>query len=172
MIYIFVEGDDDKNFFEKIILPIYPDYLQIIEYSQRRAKDIQGYIHSINSMPDADYLFFGDEDGIGIENKKNALLNKYSFLDRKKLFIVQYEIESWYYAGVCLTDCKALKLTKYQEETNSLTKEQFYSKLPSRINRKEIMLQMLDCYSKELAEGRNRNFYSIYRTTKKEPAAV
>lgn len=157
MLFIFVEGPDDRNYFEAVFGKQFKDH-KIIEYSREKKEKISEYLRSINSMPNSDYLFFGDEDGKGIENRKEALLGLYRNLSCEKLYIVQYEIESWYYAGTSRDDCCRLKLKSYQEDTSTLTKEQFQSKLSRPSERKYIMSQILMCYSKELAQSRNNSF--------------
>ncbi len=170
MRYIFVEGPDDDAYFEKIFGNEFGDH-RIIKYAGLTKNKINSFIKSINSMPNCDYLFFGDEDGKGIETKKGELCKIYSNLSCDNLYIVQYEIESWYYAGISENDSNKLKLTKYKNDTNTLTKEQFDAKLPSKVDRKYIMSQILDCYSKDLAKTRNNSF-QIFCIKFEEPAAV
>lgn len=170
MLYIFVEGPDDYNYFEKVFGDFFGEH-KIINYASMTQIKLNSFIRTIPSIPNSDYLFFSDEDGKGIENKRNELLTQYDSLSSDKLFIVQFEIESWYYAGVSQENCKKLKLNHYQHDTNTLTKEQFYSKLLRPSERKYIMSQMLTQYSKGLAETRNNSF-GIFYSKAKEPAAV
>ena len=170
MLYIFVEGPDDRNYFETVFGKQFAEH-KIIEYSKTKKEKINAFLRSINSIPNSDYLFFGDEDGKGVENRKKALLGLYKNLSCEKLYIVQYEIESWYYAGVSRDDCRRLKLKNYQEDTATLTKEQFESKLFRPSKRKYIMSEILKCYSKELAQSRNNSF-CYFNTYVKESAAV
>ena len=174
MLYVFVEGPDDSQFFEKIFASflgeLTVDY-QTIEYASMSQIKLNNFIRTIGQLPDSDYLFFADDDGKGVETKRNDLLTRCTGLSSDKLFIVQFEIESWYYAGLSLDDHKKLKLKSYQRDTNTLTKEQFNAKLPSPRDRKYIMAQILSCYSKELAETRN-NTFSIFYAKEKELAAV
>lgn len=121
-------------------------------------------------MCGSDYIFFGDADGKTICDRKEILANKYSRLDKRRIFIVQYEIESWYYAGIDITSCRKLKLRQYVHDTNTLTKEQFYAKLPKKAERKYIMIQLLEKYNLELAISRNESLSLFNREIKKEPA--
>ena len=170
MLYIFVEGPDDYTYFEKIFGSCFAEY-KIIQYASMPQIKLNNFIRTIPSIPNSDYIFFGDEDGKGIDNKRAELLLKYDALTSAKLFIVQFEIESWYYAGVSQEDCKKLKLKHYQQDTNTLTKEQFYRKLLRPSERKFVMAQMLIQYSKALAESRNTSFCHFYKKLK-ESAAV
>ena len=171
MLYVFVEGPDDHNYFDKIFGELWENY-QVVEYSHLRHSKTDNYLKSINAMSDSDYLFFCDEDGKGKENKRTQMLTRYHNLDTNKLFIVQVEIESWYYAGVSKENCQKLKLRNYQEDTNTVTKEQFNSKLRRPSERKYILAQMLECYEKALAKTRNSTFLSFSSSVGRETAAV
>ncbi len=170
MLYVFVEGPDDYTYFDKVFGGFWESY-KIITYSHMKKSKLNDFIRSVSSMPGCDYLFFCDEDGKGIENKKAELLSNYNQLSTDRIFVVQYEIESWYYAGASTEICKKLKLVHYQEDTNSLTKEQFDHKLQRPSDRKYIMVQLLLQYSKDLAKTRNNSF-GIFFNAVKEPAAV
>lgn len=171
MIYVFVEGPDDSRYFESVFGCMFGEH-RIVEYAKMTKEKIKKYIQAIRNMPNSDYLFFSDEDGKGVDNKQNEIVNKYNCLESEKVFIVQYEIESWYYAGLDQNECKKLKINNFQFYTNRITKEQFYAKLLRPSDRKYIMAQMLLVYSKELAETRNNTFSNFYQKIKKESAAV
>lgn len=171
MLYIFVEGPDDYNFFEKLFGQSWGEH-QIIQYACEKDSKINSYIRSINSVPGWDYLFFCDEDGKGFVHKRTELHAKYDELDLDKLLFVQYEIESWYYAGVNRDDCNRLKIRFIQGDTNRLTKEQFNAKLKRLSDRKYVMAKILECYNIELAATRNRTFDKFLEAIKEEPVAV
>lgn len=171
MLFVFVEGPDDHNFFEKLFGRAWGDH-RIIEYACEKDTKIDNFIKSINSAPDWDYLFFCDEDGKGFVHKRTELHAKYSELDDKKLFIVQYEIESWYYAGVCREVCLKLKVQFSQVDTNRLTKEQFNAKLLRPSERKYVMAKMLENFDMCLAASRNKSFSIFVSSMEEEPVAV
>ena len=127
MFFVFVEGVDDERFFKSYFSNRYAD-LVIIQYANLQKDKIIKFIKSIQSTPDSDYIFLGDEDGETIEGKTEKIMQCYSSLEREKIYIVQFEIESWYYAGLSPENHKKLKLKKYEFHTNSLTKEKFNSK--------------------------------------------
>lgn len=157
MLFVFVEGPDDYNFFDKIFGNIWGEY-RIIQYANTQQDKIINFIMAIKAMPNCDYLFFCDEDGKGIEKKRSEILQSIRGLDPAKLYLVQYEIESWYYAGLSREESKRLKMRKYQNDTNALTKEQFNAKLQRSSERKYIMAQILEIYAKSLAKTRNTSF--------------
>ena len=171
MLYIFVEGFDDEDYFKKIFGASFGEH-KIIQYAQKPKDKVENFLKSIKCMPDSDYLFFADEDGKGIENKRCEIASTYNELDSQKIIIVQYEIESWYYAGVSLDICKKLKIAHYQFNSDTLTKEQLYNKFARQSDRRYIMAEMLNSYSLELAITRNTTLNSFFEAIKKEPAAV
>lgn len=169
MLHVFMEGPDDERFFTKIYGDCFGCFKPILYSGWTHAK-INNFIRSITCMPDSDYIFFGDADGKTIEEKKNILLNRYSNLDSSKVFIVQYEIESWYYAGTSATVCQKLKMKQYVHNTDGLTKEDFNAKLPQKTDRKFIMSQILELYELDLATLRNTSMSHFDTQMKKEPA--
>src|SRR3989339_69966 len=82
-LFIFVEGKDDKEFFERIIKPklnIKYDTIQIVEYSNLSDKKINELIKSINSY--ADYIFITDNDNCPCKiTKENFIRLQKPFFD-------------------------------------------------------------------------------------------
>jgi hypothetical protein len=170
MLYVFVEGHDDKRYFERIFGNYFGQY-RFIEYARMRKDKVHNFINSINSAKEGDYLFFCDSDGKSIDEKKVELVSKYQqILSPGKTYIVCYEIESWYYAGINETVCRQMRLKDFKNNTDSLTKEEFNSKLPRLSDRSSIMIQMLDRYSLDLAATRNTSLMIFYKTIRKESA--
>lgn len=169
MIHIFVEGPDDERFFSKIYGVCFESF-KIIQYAGWPPAKINSFIHSIDCMPNSDYIFLGDADGKTIEEKKVLLLDRYSNLTSDKLFIVQYEIESWYYAGASPAVCQKLKLKQYIYNTDNVTKEEFNNKLPKRTDRKFVMAELLELYKLSVAVNRNASLLLFDMSIKKEPA--
>ena len=166
MLYVFVEGPDDERFLTKIYKKCLGNY-KFIKYAVLSPEKIKKFIQSINCMPDSDYVFFADADGKTIDEKRDILINRYSNLDKNKVFIVQYEIESWYYAGASEEVCQKLKLKHYISDTNGLTKEHFNAKLPQKTDRKFIMNKILEMYELELAISRNTSLSHFNERMKK-----
>ena len=169
MLYVFVEGYYDKLFLGKLFFEENPLF---IEYSRLKIEKINNFIKSIKCMPTVDYLFFGDADGKTIHEASEHLLKEFRELEQSKLFIVQYEIESWYYAGVCETDCIKLKLNSFEYKTDNLTKEDLIAKMADETNRQYILARMLDYFSTSLAEERNVSFKYFFEHMKKPAVAV
>ena len=170
MLYIFVEGHFDELFFTKTYFT--DNTNQFIQYSSQKPEKVNAFIKSIKKMPTCDYLFFADSDGQSIIDKTNVILSEFSEVERNKVFIVQYEIESWYYAGVCETDCKKLKLSKFVFVTDTITKEDLIAKMQKPSERQYILSKMLDFFSKDIAVTRNASFKLFYDYMKEPIAAV
>ena len=169
MLYLFIEGPDDERFFTRVYGTILGSY-KFIQYSGWTPTKINDFIRSINCTPGNEYILLGDADGKPINERKEILLARYSNLDSDRLFVVQYEIESWYYAGVSATTCQKLKLKQYVYNTDTLTKEQFNAKLPKKTERKFIMAALLEVYERELAIVRNTSLSLFDAGITKEPA--
>ena len=162
MLFIFVEGLYD----EKLLKRIYKyslNKIQIIQYSTKSPKQVNNFINSIKNMPKCDYVFFSDSDGNSKYEKKRKLLNKYNKLDKNKIIVVCFEIESWYYAGISYQYCLKQKIEKFTYCTNNITKEIFKNKLPKESYYTDIMLNILDNFSEELACKRNESFNYFYK---------
>lgn len=169
MLYLFIEGPNDERFFTRVYGAILGSY-KFIQYSGWTSTKINNFIRSINCTPGNEYIFLGDADGKPINEKKEILLARYSNLNSDRLFVVQYEIESWYYAGVSATACQKLGLKQYVYNTDTLTKEQFNAKLPKKTERKFIMAALLEVYERELAIARNTSLSLFDTDITKEPA--
>ena len=168
MLYIFVEGPDDERYVNRVISPLVGE-CEVVKYATLTQGKINNFIRSINCMPSRDYLFLGDADGKNISDKKADLLHKYVSLDANKTYIVEYEIESWYYAGLSETDARKLKMKHYVLQTDTLTKEQFYAKMLNISEKRYIMDSILDSYLFPLAVTRNRSLKILSENIKKEP---
>lgn len=108
-------------------------------------------------------LFFADGDGASYQAKKEKILQKYSKLEPDHVFIVQFEIESWYLAGVNKVFCDKNKIKHYYNNTDSVTKEMFNEAIKTCNETKlSIMLKMLNIYDCLLADTRNTSFSSFF----------
>lgn len=161
MLYVFVEGYDDRRFISKFLNDCDTD---IIEYASDKKEKTDNFIKSIKSMPYDDYLFFADADGKTIAATKAYIKSIYTNIDIDKIIVVQYEIESWYYAGLNQVSHDKLKFKKYIHNTDSLTKEMFNSKLPKLSDRIFYMQQILNCYCVQEARQRNCSINSFFDT--------
>ena len=167
MLYVFMEGPDDERYFEAVYGDFFRErfggFLPVL-YAREKQKKINGFLNNIPHMPDSEYIFFGDTDGKSLEERKSDLIGKYTSLSVDRVFVVQFEIESWYYAGVDEASCKAMDLKHYEYRTDALTKEDLYAKLPSHADRVALMMEMLNHYSIPLAMDRNHSFRLFHQS--------
>lgn len=158
-LFVFVEGDDDVRFFEKIVSPIILNNYSTVRlhrYAQRRKKWVKNFIDSINGMG-ADYLYLRDiNDSPCISEKKGKINANNKALEINKMIIVVMEIESWYSAGL-EEDTKLVNT--YKLHTDNLDKESFNKMIPKRFDsRIDYMIEILKEYSVEIARKRNGSF--------------
>lgn len=109
LFYIFVEGNDDKRFFDNLIVPkIYERYkckckVFVIPYQQRKNTDIKNNIVRYAKSNNMNYVFLADLDSqnyLSFKEKIKHCQDIYPELDYEKIFIVVEEIESWYLSGI------------------------------------------------------------------------
>lgn len=163
-LFVFVEGPDDRRFFESVVKPMVEeefDSVNIVEYkSYRNRKKIYviNYIKSIKSMS-AEYLFVTDiNNSPCISHKKNEQNSIYNnVLDEDKSVIVVQEIEGWYYAGLENDKCRELNVP-IKRTTNSMKKEDFQRHIPRGYTHWTFMSEILGCYSKDCAVNKNASF--------------
>lgn len=167
MLYVFVEGPDDESFVSKIFSPYWEEH-RFVRYAGLTTLKIDNFLKSINRTSSSDYIFLGDADGCSIDDKKAELLSRYKNLSAEKTYIVQYEIESWYYAGADQEICRKLKLKHYTFDTDTITKEQFYSKLLRPTDRKYVMACLLNQYLLDLAVTRNNSLNLFVKSIREE----
>ena len=159
---IFVEGATDNLFINKIFnekLSLLGKNYSIVEYSNMEKKKIKNYIRSINSTPNFDYIFITDQDGR--KNKVEKILKEFPFLDKDKIFISIYEIESWIIAGISDKLLKKYKVKPILYDTSTITKEIFNTFIPKRMFKNEFIAYILDDYDTKKAIELNPSFKVI-----------
>jgi hypothetical protein len=163
-LYIFVEGDRDEVFFERIVKPRLVDRYNniiVVKYAQKGIEYIKSYIRSILSM-NADYIFIADIDNSPCKTaKKEELRRRFPNLEQNKIIIVVKEIESWYLAGLDREACEELGIECF-DNTDSITKEDFkhiYSNsIHSRRPEIDFYLNIIENYDIDIAKRKNRTF--------------
>jgi hypothetical protein len=161
LIWVFVEGSDDRRFVERVLRPVLErkyDYLDIWEYAREHDEKIVGFLRSINSM-NADYLFLADIDNSPcVTAKKEILAHRYGqSIQPARAVVVAREIESWYMAGMDEAACRESGV-KELLHTDELTKEQFEALVPAKYSVVDFMNEILSRFRIEVAKCRNRSF--------------
>jgi restriction endonuclease Mrr len=158
-LYVFVEGNDDERFFDRIIRPrLKATYCKVIKYAEAPRRQIRDFLRSIIQM-EADYIYFTDINNAPCVTEKKHKVRQAikSGIDESKVVIVIKEIESWYLAGVDENRAKELKIS-VPNTTDSISKEQFASMVSSRWERKDLMLEILKDFSVDTAKRKNKSF--------------
>jgi hypothetical protein len=160
-LFLFVEGNDDRRFFSRIVAPLFRETyasIEIISYASMKTERVCRFVRSIREMGH-DLLLFADIDEVRNVHAKKALLReRYCTLTDDKIVVIIKEIESWYLAGLDDRAQKRLHIRPFGT-TDHITKEIFNRLIPGEYSsRIAFMAELLDRYSLSEAEARNRSF--------------
>jgi hypothetical protein len=169
ILWILVEGGDDKRFFESAMVPLLENgwscKVKLYEYRQKPSVKVNSFIKNIQLMG-ADYIFLTDLDESScVTKKKESHRARLSNLDVAKIVVVRKEIESWYCAGLDSGSCKKLGLPN-RSTTDGITKEAFERCNKSYASTIAYKLEVLKCFSLPIAKSKNsslRYFADKYR---------
>lgn len=160
-LYIFVEGNDDERFFNKVLVPKFKekyDYVKLIKYARWEKESVNNYIKSIKAMG-ADYIFVADiNNSPCITAKKERIQSIYKKIDNDKIIVVIKEIESWYLAGLESKVTKQLRIKNFAN-TGNIEKEKFNALIPKKFtSRIDFMSEILKDFSIDIAKQKNNSF--------------
>ena len=160
-LFIWVEGEDDVRFFNKVIKPILDkkyNWVEVIAYARMAKKEIDGFLRSIKAMK-AEYIYVTDiNDAPCITAKKQQIQSQLKNIAKDKIIVVKKEIESWYLAGVGDVESEKLKIRNFRN-TDSISKECFDNLIPKGFDSKiDFMLEILKCFSIKIARQKNKSF--------------
>jgi len=160
-LFIWVEGSDDKRFFDKIIKPRLQKKYNLIEvrpHAGLKNEKIDSFLRSIKAMG-ADYIFAIDINNAPcITAKKQEIKNKIRNINENRIIVVIKEIESWYLAGLTSPISKKFKIHTFKT-TKDITKEQFNYLIPKKFDsRIDFMLEILKFFSIKNAVNKNNSF--------------
>jgi len=160
-LFIWIEGEDDARFFEKIMKPKLQkkyNFVETIRYATLKKEKINNFLKSIKLMG-ADYICVTDiNNSPCVTAKKQKAKNKLRNIDEDRIIVVIKEIESWYLAGLGDTKSKKFKIRTFRV-TDTITKEQFNSLIPKKfVSRIDFMLEILKIFSIKIAKQKNKSF--------------
>ncbi len=159
ILYIFVEGNDDERFFERILKPELQnkyDDIRIIKYAQKDPEYVERFIKSAKKI--GDYIYVTDiNNSPCITVKKQEIRRKLKNIEYTKILIVIKEIESWYLAGLDSTSRKCLRINRLPNVTDHITKEDFYNLMPPEFNPIDFLIEILNNFSLHIAKQKNRS---------------
>ncbi|MDI6782651.1 MAG: hypothetical protein QME64_00975 [bacterium] len=161
-LFIWVEGEDDERFFEKIMEPKLQKMYNFVEtrrYASLKKEKIDNFLKSIKAMG-AEYIFVIDINSSPcVTAKKQETQNKLRNIDGDRIIVVIKEIESWYLGGLDNTESRKFGIPTSYSVTDNITKEQFNSLIPKKFDsRIDFMLEILKIFSIEIAKQKNKSF--------------
>jgi len=164
---VFLEGHDDREFFESVLRAELAKKYGTIEtylYAQLGSRDLRGMVETW-SKPGRDYIVFADFDVgstcYGV--KKDALRKRIPNARGDRIAVVKIEIESWYLAGMGQDECRQLQIP-YRTNTESTSKEDF-ERMRERSksgSRRVFMKRMLGMFDVNTAKKHNASFEYVW----------
>ncbi len=161
-LFIWVEGDDDERFVDRIIknkLESRYQSISIIKYSKMKKDKIKEFFIRIIKKMKADYLFLADLDYEPcITSKKDKIINKKDYLTSDRIIVVCKEIESWYLAGINQADSKRNKIPFF-DNTDNIFKDTFKEIKPKKYDSLiDFKLELLKCFKDDIAVSKNQSY--------------
>ena len=162
-LFVLLEGPDDENFFLSVLKPYFDSMYSSIktyQYVGRDSRQRDAFLRTLMSA-NKDFIALVDQDDLSICNtsRKSKFKNKYfSNFPDSKIFLVKFEIESWYLAGISNSTANSIRI-RYHSTTNDITKERFNELIPqSFTSRIDFMNELLKYYDFETAKQQNNSF--------------
>ena len=163
LIYLFVEGYDDKRFFERVFsqhLNAKYECFQVWEYACKKKDRVASFVRTIRSLGQ-DVILCADGDGRS-RDKVFDYHVAYSGLAPHEICVVVYEIESWYLAGLNAKDYPGRVMAPVPGSTNGITKERFANYFDD--SALDAKLKILEVYDLGLAISRNSSLAYFYNS--------
>jgi hypothetical protein len=160
-LFLFVEGDDDERFFERIVKPKFEEKYHTVKlwkYAQVKNTKVDNFLKSIKAMG-AEYIFVADINSAPcVTSKKKEIQKKFKNIDIDRIIVVIKEIEGWYLAGLDAKSSKKLKIP-YFDATDDITKEKFNNLILEVFDSEiDFMLEIMRWFSIEIAKKKNKSF--------------
>lgn len=160
-LFIWVEGEDDVRFCDKIIKPKLQENYNLVEvrpYAALKKEKVNNFLKSIKAM-NANYIYMTDiNDAPCVTAKKQEIRNRLRDIDEDRIIVVIKEIESWYLAGLTKEAKQTFKIHSFQT-TDNIAKKQFDDLISKKFDsRIDFMLEIIGYFSIELAKQKNSSF--------------
>ena len=161
-LFIWVEGEDDIRFFNRIIKPAFEGKYNLVEvraYAALKREKVGNYLRSIKAM-DAAYIFVTDMNQAPcITARKQETEDKFRNVGKDRVIVVIKEIESWYLAGLDEVSSKKCGISPHNS-TDTITKEQFNNLIPKKFGalRTDFCQEILKYFQVEIAKQKNKSF--------------
>lgn len=163
-LFLFVEGDDDERFFQRVIVPLFLEHydeVRIVRYAILKKEKLDNFVRSVQSIPGADYLVIRDLDRHPcVTAAKQSLRQRCPQAEPKRIQIVKTEIESWYCAGIPEgdPDWGGLSIAR-TADTEPITKENCLTAMATdKPTLLPVLLSLLERFDRKRAASRNASF--------------
>ncbi len=161
ILYVLIEGDDDKRFFETVIKPMFEhkyDSIRPWKYAEKKNEKIVAFLKSIEAM-EADYICLTDNNGSPcVTNRKQQLQHNITNIKTENVIVVRREIESWYLAGLNDSSTKKLGIKSFIN-TENISKGAFNDLIPKKFDsRLDFMIEVLKYFCADTAKSKNNSF--------------
>lgn len=167
-LYLFLEGNDDERFFNKILIKNLEEFytkVEILKYAEMKLSDMRKYARTIINKENWDYICVCDIDTTECyPEKKRSIRSKNNLIEENKIAVVIKEIESWYLAGIDCDYLRSIKAGLIDRNCNEITKEIFDNLIPKKMPRSVFMNKILENYDINLAKRNNSTFLYFLRT--------
>ncbi len=165
-LHIWIEGKDDKEFFEKVVKPRFErEYgrgrVHIRQYREVEDEKVVNSIEGFKARND-DFICVADINKAPCVSgrKQEKQREEFKNVGDSKIVIVIKEIEGWYLAGLDSEACKKLGITELKN-TDEVTKGKFDSlwRRNKRYNfRLDFRSELLKFFDIETAKKKNESF--------------
>lgn len=157
-----VEGTEDEIFFRNVVGPHLErtyDYVRIILHALKATKKCSSILNGVRRISGTDLLWVCDSDKAPcVTVRKDKVERSLPAIVDHPIVVVVKVIESWFLAGVDTEGSRILGIRSLPT-TDSITKEAFSDLRPSSIEtNREFMLAILEHFSVETAQRKNRSF--------------
>ena len=161
-LYIWVEGSYDDLFFDRVMRPPLEcryDLIQVVQYAEEEPAWRRNYLRNIQSRQDASYIYVTDLNAAPcVTAKKEDVRGRMRQVEADRVMVVVPEIEGWYLAGLNAEHSARLGIGELVA-TDQITKEEFTRLRPRGFeSNRELMLEILGCFSVAAARAKNASF--------------
>ena len=188
VILVFLEGTDDKLFFEHIIKSLLKKtfkHVKIIPFANEKSEKIRKIIYTAKKQHFSLLIVVDHNDAPCITYVKEKFFKRFNvheiLRNTKIIIVVKKSIESWYLAGA---DSKKMKiprrskqqmaklLKKCMYDTQNIGKQEFNAIIPKGFPRALFLSEILKSFNLEKAKKRNESFAYFFLQIKQLINAV
>ena len=154
-VYLFVEGQDDVLFVERILKPrleMHFEFVAIIAYASIRQATLAQQARAIQKSGAQLWVIADYDNAPCFTARRREVVQRFDgVIEIQQVLLARPEIEAWYCAGISEPSQFRVQLPSNIE---SVTKERFNRLFARSLNRQirtELLLSLLDSYDWEVA---------------------